>query len=93
MKSLIAAMAAMVVLSGCSPGDVYEYEVVMRNGVTNVVEAETYLATSDIHDNLKSVVFKENFQEVARFGGDILYIRRGKLVRSAFDRTERRDRR
>lgn len=93
MKSIVAAMAAVALLSGCSPGDVYEYEVVMRNGVTNVVEAETYQTTIGAHDNLKSVVFKENFREVARFGGDILYIRRGKLVRSALDRLERRERR
>lgn len=87
MKSILAAMAAIVVLSGCSPGDVYEYEVVMRNGVTNVVEAESYNAGRD------SAVFTENFQEVARFSGDILYIRRGRLVRSAFGRPERKERR
>lgn len=93
MKSMIAAMAAMVVLAGCGPGDVYEYEVVMRNGVTNVVEAGRFRADADVRGNIKSVRFLDGLDVVARFNGDVMFVRRGRLVRPAADRQDRQDRR
>lgn len=93
MKSMIAAIAAMVVLAGCGHGDIYEYEVVMRNGVTNVVEAERFRTDSDVRGNIKSVRLLDGLDVVASFNGDVLFVRRGRLVRPAADRQDRRDRR
>lgn len=90
---MIAAIAAMVVLAGCGHGDVYEYEVVTRNGVTNVVEADRFRADTDIRGDIKSVRLFDGLDVVARFNGDILFVRRGRLVRHADDRQDWQDRR